>query len=93
MAVRDRFQRIAAELQLTEAQKQELKPILQDEAQKLKNVRAETGLSRRQKRAQLIQIRQDLLARVKPILTPDQLAKWQKLRAEMRAKRSATVQT
>lgn len=83
---KDRFQTIAAELQLTDQQKQQLKPILRDEAQKLKSLRAETGLAKRQKHVQLNQIRQDLVARIKPILTPEQFAKWQKLRGELRAR-------
>ena len=87
---RERLKTIAAELQLTDEQKQQLKPILREEAQKLRSLRAETGLTRQQKRAQLRQIRQDLLARSKPILTPEQLQKWHELRAEMRVQRHAT---
>lgn len=89
---KQRFQNLAAELQLTDQQKQQLKPIFRDEAQKLKNLRAQTGLSRRQKHAQLNQIRQDLLARAKPILTPAQLQKWQELRAQQRSWRHTSSQ-
>ena len=81
-----RYQDIAAELQLTDQQKQQLKPILREEAQKLKSLRAQTDLTKRQKRVQLLQIRQDLLARIKPILTPEQLAKWQTLYGGTRAR-------
>src|ERR1017187_8006081 len=73
---KERFQDIAAQLQLTDQQKEHLKPILRDEAQKLKSLWAETGVAKRQKHAQLNQIRQDLVARIKPILTPEQFAKW-----------------
>ena len=69
MPAKQRFKNLAEELKLTDQQKQQLKPILQDEAQKLKNLRAKTGLTKRQKHAQLNQIRQDPLARAKPILT------------------------
>ena len=75
------LQTIATELNLTADQKQQIKPILKDEAQKLKALRAESGLSRAQKRAQFKAIRQDFVAKVKPILTPEQLAQWQSLRA------------
>jgi Spy/CpxP family protein refolding chaperone len=54
-ATKERFQDIAAQLQLTDQQKQQLKPILQDEAQKLKSLRAETGLTKRQKHVQIDQ--------------------------------------
>jgi Spy/CpxP family protein refolding chaperone len=83
---KEHLKKLAAELQLTDQQKEQLKPILRDEAQKLKSLRAETGVTKRQKRAQLIQIRQDLVARVKTVLTPEQFAKWQELRGEFRAK-------
>jgi Spy/CpxP family protein refolding chaperone len=85
--LKNRLQTIAAELSLTDDQKQQLKPILKDEAQKLKTLRADTSLDRAQKRAQRKAIRQDFVAKVKPILTPEQIEKWQSLRAAMRAKR------
>ena len=89
---KERFKNLAEQLNLTDEQKQQLKPILREEAQKLKNLRAQTDLSRRQRRAQLIQIRQDLLARIKPILTPEQLDKWQQLRAQRRGRHHAASQ-
>jgi Spy/CpxP family protein refolding chaperone len=84
---RERFQDIAAQLQLTEQQKQQLKAVLRDEAQNLKNLRAETGVAKRQRHAQLTQIRQDLAARIKAILTPEQYTKWQTLRGALRDQR------
>jgi Spy/CpxP family protein refolding chaperone len=84
---KERFQDIAAQLQLTDQQKQQLKPILRDEAQKLKSLWAETGVAKRQKHAQLNQIRQEFTAKVKAILTPEQFAKWQNLLGELRAQR------
>ena len=68
-------------------QKQQLKAILRDEAQNLKNLRAETGVAKRQRHAQVIQIRQDLAARIKAILTPEQYTKWQTLRGALRDQR------
>ena len=46
---------------------------------------AEAGVAKRQKHAQLTQIRQDFVAKVKAILTPEQKAKF----AAMRAARGA----
>ena len=84
---KERFQDLAAQLQLTEQQKQQLKAVLRDEAQNLKNLRAETGAAKRQRHAQFTQIRQDLVARIKAILTPEQYAKWQTLRGALRDQR------
>jgi periplasmic protein CpxP/Spy len=80
--------KVAQELNLTADQKRQLKPTLQEEAQKVKALRADTGLSQQQKRQKLQEIRQDLLAKIKSILTPEQLAKWQQLRGEKHAKRA-----
>jgi periplasmic protein CpxP/Spy len=84
--LKNRLETLAQELNLTNHQKQQLRPILQEEAPKLKALRANTSLSQAQKRQQLKAIRQDLLAKIKPILTPEQLAKWQQLRGERHAK-------
>ena len=84
-----RFKNLAEELNLTAEQKQQLKPVLQDEAQKLRNRAVKTGVTKRQKHAQLLQqIRQDALAKIKAILTPEQVEQWRKLRAEMGGRHS-----
>jgi Spy/CpxP family protein refolding chaperone len=75
---------LAQELNLTADQQQQLRPILQEEAQKLKALRTNTGLNRAQKHQQLRTIHQETQARIKPILTPQQLAKWQQLRLQAR---------
>ena len=75
----DHTKALATELQLTEQQKQQLRPILQEAAQKLRTLRANTNLSKLQKRLQLSQIRQEARTRIKAILTPEQLEKWEKL--------------
>jgi Spy/CpxP family protein refolding chaperone len=75
--LRNRMEKLAQELNLTPDQKQQLKPVLQEQAQKLRALRANKSLTQAQKGQQLVAIRQDLVARIKTILTPDQLAKWQ----------------
>ena len=82
---KERFQDIVAQLQLTAHQKQELKPIPREEGQKLKALWAETGTAKRVKHAQLKQIHQEFVARVRAVLTPEQFAKWQTLRGELHA--------
>lgn len=68
------------ELQLTADQKEKLKPIMQDETQKLKALRQDTSLSKQDKAAKIKTIHEETNAKVKPILTADQLEKWNKLR-------------
>ena len=85
--LKNRLQKVAQELDLTADQRQQLKPILQEERQKLKALRADTSLSKAQKHQQFKAIRQDLLTRVKPILTTEHLAKWQGIRQQMHPNR------
>jgi Spy/CpxP family protein refolding chaperone len=85
-AIRERMQTVAKELGLTDDQKQQLKPILQAEAEKLKALRDDQSLTRPEKVEKLKTIREELLPQLKEILTPEQLAKWQKLRQERQAK-------
>jgi Spy/CpxP family protein refolding chaperone len=85
-AIRERMQAVAKELGLTDEQKQQLKPILQAEAEKMKALRDDQSLSRPEKLEKLKAIREELLPQLKEILTPEQLTKWQKLRQERQAK-------
>ena len=81
-AVRDRLQQISEELKLTDDQKEKLKPIFRDEAAKLRELRNDKDLSREDRVTKVKAIRDDAAAKLKPILTPEQLEKWNKLRSE-----------
>jgi len=81
-AVRDRLQQISEELKLTDDQKEKLKPIFREEAGKLRELRNDKDLSREDRAAKIKTIRDDAAAKVKPILTPEQLEKWNKLHSE-----------
>jgi Spy/CpxP family protein refolding chaperone len=85
-AIRERMQEVAKELGLTDTQKEQLKPILQAEFAKMKALREDQSLSRPEKLKKLQAIREELLPQLKEILTPEQLAKWQKLRQERQGK-------
>jgi len=78
----NRLERISRELNLTEAQKSQVKPILEDEENQLKALRTNTSLSREQQREKAREIRQATWEKIKPLLTPEQLKK----REEMMAK-------
>ena len=81
-AVQDRTKHIAGELQLNADQKEKLRPIFQEEAQKMRALRQDTNLSKQDKMAKLKTIREDARAKIKPILTAEQLEKWDKMREE-----------
>ncbi|MGH9703867.1 MAG: hypothetical protein ACRD4K_10865 [Candidatus Acidiferrales bacterium] len=74
----------STELNLTEAQKKQLMPIVMEQTQKLKAWKEDTASTRMQKVMKLRSIHQDTDTKVKPILTPDQFTKFQAMRqAEM----------
>ena len=81
-AVRDRLQQVAEQLKLTDDQKEKLKPIFKEQATKLRELRDNKDLSREDRMAKVKEIRESLAAKMKPILTPEQLDKWNKLRSE-----------
>src|SRR5215475_11561698 len=68
--VQDKLQHISSELNLSDAQQQQLKPILQGEAQQLKAVKADASLSDDQKRAKAKEIHQSAKSQMSTILTP-----------------------
>jgi hypothetical protein len=71
-------------LQLTPAQKEQIKPILMEEAPKLQALKADTSMPPAQKMMQMRQIREATDAKINPILTPDQQQKLQAMRAQHR---------
>jgi len=79
-----KLEKMSAQLQLTPAQKQQIKPILMEEAPKMKALKANTTLPPLQKARQMKEISDETDAKLKPILNPQQYAKWEQIRAEER---------
>jgi protein CpxP len=65
------------QLNLTDDQVEKLKPILKEQQEKMKALRADTTLSREDMMAKRKELQAGLSAKVKDILTPDQFTKWQ----------------
>jgi len=78
----DRLAQMAKELDLTDAQKEKIKPILQDQAKAMAELRDNKDLSREDRMAKMKEMRDGMTAKLKPILTPEQLEKWTKMRAQ-----------
>jgi Spy/CpxP family protein refolding chaperone len=68
-----RLQQIGEELKLTDDQKEKLKPVFQDQAKKVRELRNDKDLSREDRMAKVKEIREDLNTKLKTILTPEQL--------------------
>jgi hypothetical protein len=76
------FDRMAEELNLTDDQKPKVKTIMDAQMQKMKDLRNDpnfSSLSREDKMAKMKAIHDDTATQLKPILTDDQFAKWQKM--------------
>ena len=70
-----RLESLTRQLGLSPDQQEKIKPILQDEADKLKELRAKPNQTTADKKAQLQDLRQATLVKIRPILTSDQQIK------------------
>ena len=82
--IRERFQNrmtmLAEQLNLTDAQKAAINPILATEANDIKAVAQDSSLSREQKQTKIVGIRETSDTKINALLTPEQQAKWAKLK-------------
>jgi Spy/CpxP family protein refolding chaperone len=76
------LEQLSKALDLTDAQKPQVKAVLDDQMQKMNELRKDpdfAGLSREDRMAKMKPIRDEAMAKMKDILTPDQFAKYQKM--------------
>jgi hypothetical protein len=83
-AASQRLQSMARELKLNDAQKSKILPILSEEAPKVKALREDASLSRNQKLAKLMDIKNETNTQIEPLLTADQRKKLDQLRMQDR---------
>lgn len=77
-----RLERLSANLGLTEEQKAEIRPVLEDEAEEMRALRLDTSLPEEEKQATVEAIREATRSRIREVLTPEQQAKLDELREE-----------
>lgn len=82
----DRMQLMSEKLGLDDKQKEQLKPILQEQQEKMRGIFTDASLAREQKMEKIKVARTEFDAKIKGLLTPEQFEKWQKMHEEMRAK-------
>ena len=73
--VQAKLQKLSSELNLTEDQKAQLKPVLQGEVKQLKSIHDDSSLSPDQKSAKMKEIHQGAKSQINSILTPEQQQK------------------
>jgi hypothetical protein len=79
-----KLEQMSAKLQLTPQQKKQMLPIMLEEAQKMKAIKANTSLGPLEKMMQMKQVGTDMDNKVQPILTPAQFQQFQQIRAQER---------
>jgi len=82
----NRLQQMGQQLNLTEDQKTKLKPILQEEAQKLRELKNDTSSSRQEKMQKAKQIHSEYKPQIDAILTPEQQQRWQQMKQEAKSR-------
>jgi Spy/CpxP family protein refolding chaperone len=73
------FDAIAKQLGLTDDQKTKAQPIFDEMRQKMTDLRQDTTVQGADRRAKMKEIRDAATAKLKDILTPEQLDKWSKM--------------
>jgi protein CpxP len=81
MSAEDRLKWLGEQLGITEEQKTQLKPIITEEVAALKAVWEDKSLDRPAQREKMKAVRESFASKIEAILTPDQKAKFEKLKA------------
>ncbi len=76
---RANMEKILGQLNLTDDQKEKVKPILKDQMEQMKALRGDTSLTPEDRRGKVKDIHQATNAKLKTIFNTEQIAEWQKL--------------
>jgi protein CpxP len=82
LSVDQHLRMLSERLNLTDDQKAKVKPILEDQTQQMKAVRADSSLSQEQKRAKMKSIHESSHDQINAVLTPEQQAKFKQMKQE-----------
>jgi periplasmic protein CpxP/Spy len=78
----DRMAKMAEELKLTDDQKAKVKTATQEQMEKMRAIRSDDSLTQEQKREKGKALRDEMTAKMKEILTPEQFTQWEKMRPQ-----------
>jgi hypothetical protein len=74
-----RLQRMTQQLNLSDAQQQQIKPILENESKQMQALHEDASLSQQDRMAKMMAIRQDSSSQIKPILNADQQKQYEEM--------------
>jgi Spy/CpxP family protein refolding chaperone len=83
-SVDDQLDNLSHKLNLTEAQKPQVKAIMKDQREQMVQVMDNTSASREESRAKMREIHEKYVAKLRGILNAEQKAKFEKMQAEHR---------
>jgi len=79
MTADQRLQRMTKQLNLSDAQQQQIKPILENESKQMQTLHEDSSLSQQDRMSKMMQIRQDSASQIKPILNADQQKQYEEM--------------
>ena len=79
MTAEQRLQHMTRQLNLSDAQQQQIKPILENEDKQMQVLHENSSLSQQDRMTQMMQIRQGTSEQIKPILNADQQQKYEQM--------------
>lgn len=86
MTADQRLQRMSQQLNLSGAQQQQIKPILENESKQMQALRDDTSLSQDDRRSKMMAIRQESSSQIKPILNADQQKQYDEMMSRGRGR-------
>lgn len=87
------MEKILDQLNLNDEQKEKIKPLLKDQAEKMRAMNQDSSLSTEDKRSKRKEIRDETNTKLKAIMTADQFTQWEKLSAQARGGRRRNAST
>jgi len=92
MTAEQRLQRMTRQLNLSDAQQQLIKPILENEAKQMQSLHEDSSLPQQDRMSKMMQIRQGTSEQIKPILSADQQQKYEQMMSHQGRDRSGPGQ-
>jgi len=86
------LKRLAKGLKLTKEQQKQIRPMLKDEYAKLKDIRQDENLSPKQIQEKVEALREETVAKIQTVLTPEQKEKHDMISDEIRANKQKRMQ-
>ena len=90
---RNRMAHMAKKLNLSQDQQNQLKPLFKSQREQAKAIRKDGSLTQDQKKEKFQALRQDTMAKVNNILTPEQQQQWQQMREKHQHKHGEQPQS